>query len=368
MAQVVDASKNLVRLDNGQTVNAQTGGWYDGQQYWGGSLSAPGQFNAQNNQPGQQGQAYVAPENQAYIQQQQAKYQPPANQQPAQPSQPTQPTQQTSTGTPADLSQVFEPATIDLPQIYNDLTATSGVSNLEQQLNTKREAFNTALSKINDNPYYSEATRVGRVAKLQDQFNNDTKALTDQIAMKKADVETQLNLQSKQFDINSQQAKYAFDQFTSLLSAGALDNVSGETIASITKATGLSSDMIQSAIGANKQKNLQTSIQSYDDGTNQGFVVINSQTGEIINRQVVAQSEPKSTGGGTAGEREAEQLNAIRDDLISEARSGATWDSLFRLGLGFLDSAEIYNIYQAYGIYNPSSDDRKNDLAKYGIK
>ncbi len=52
MAQVIDASKNLVKLDNGKTITAQTGGWYDAMQYWGGTLSAPGVINTQSNQQG----------------------------------------------------------------------------------------------------------------------------------------------------------------------------------------------------------------------------------------------------------------------------------------------------------------------------
>jgi len=48
----------------------QTGGWYSGRQFWGGTLGEPGEFHPSNNQSGQQGQAYVAPENQAYIEQQ----------------------------------------------------------------------------------------------------------------------------------------------------------------------------------------------------------------------------------------------------------------------------------------------------------
>lgn len=52
MATVADASKNLIKLDNGKTVTASTGGWYDGSQYWNGTLSAKGVINSQSNQQG----------------------------------------------------------------------------------------------------------------------------------------------------------------------------------------------------------------------------------------------------------------------------------------------------------------------------
>lgn len=49
MATVQDASSNKIKLNNGSTVTANTGGWYDGQQYWGGSLSAKGVENSLSN-------------------------------------------------------------------------------------------------------------------------------------------------------------------------------------------------------------------------------------------------------------------------------------------------------------------------------
>lgn len=52
MATVVDAGKNLVKLSNGQTITANKGGWYDGQQYWGGTLSEVGVINSLSDQVG----------------------------------------------------------------------------------------------------------------------------------------------------------------------------------------------------------------------------------------------------------------------------------------------------------------------------
>lgn len=48
----------------------QTGGWYEGRQFWGGTLSDPGQIHPSSNQQGAGGQAYVAPENENFIEQQ----------------------------------------------------------------------------------------------------------------------------------------------------------------------------------------------------------------------------------------------------------------------------------------------------------
>jgi len=170
---------------------------------------------------------------------------------------------------------------------------------LTKQMTDKQAAAAATAAKINDNPFYSEGTRVGRVAKLNEISNADQTVLTnqqkvvqDQISTKKADTQTALAIAEKQFDINSSAATQALNQFNTLLSSGALDNASGSDIASITQATGIPSSLIQSAVAAQKAKNIQTSTVSYDDGTNQGFAVINSQTGEIIKTQVVAKSKP----------------------------------------------------------------------------
>lgn len=208
------------------------------------------------------------------------------------------------------LETSFNQPSINLPELYKNLYASSGIKDVETDLSAKSKAFTEQVAKIKNNPYLSEATMTGRLSKLQDKFNADTANIRDDIAMRKADVETQLNLEMKQFDINSQQAQQAFQQFNSLLNSGALDNASGEDIASITRATGISSAMIQSAIGVSRAKNapkLNTQIIQVDDGENLSAVVINQDTGEIINKQVLGASTPTAAeskaalGGGGGG-------------------------------------------------------------------
>ncbi len=183
---------------------------------------------------------------------------------------------------------------INLPDLYKSLTKDSGIEAIQADLSTKEKQYNEAVSKINDNPFLSEASRVGRQQKLTTDYQNSIKSLQNDVATKKADIETQLNLKSKQFDIESQQAKDAFSQFNSLLGMGALNNAGGNEIAAITRTTGLSSTMIQSAISAAKDKNTPTSTIQWDDGTNKGFAVINSKTGDIINKQTISASTPKA--------------------------------------------------------------------------
>ena len=296
----------------------QQGGWYSGRQYWNGTLSDPGVIHPESNQQGA-GQAVssevnqqtsvaagLAPNaNQDYINALNAK------------QAAATPVKQTPTGTGGSYaggstsgSGSVRPVTplvdtlniaarapqgLDLPNLYKSLQANSGISDIETQLSTLTKANNDAMSKINDNPWLSEATRVGRISKLATDYENKAAALKGDIAVKKADIETQLNLQTKQFDIQSQQAQQAMSQYNALLQSGALDNATGEDIASITRSTGLSSAMIYGAINSKKVNDIKTSTVSFDDGTNQGFAVINSQTGEIISRQIVAASKPDTS-------------------------------------------------------------------------
>jgi len=184
---------------------------------------------------------------------------------------------------------------LDLPALYKNLYSEKGISDIEKKISEAEQAKATAELNINDNPFLSEATRVGRIQKLNTDYENRTAGWRNELATKKADIETQLNIQTKQFDINSQSAQFELSKFNTLLQAGAFDNASGEDIAGVTRATGLSSNMINSAVQARKDSQVQTSTVSFDDGTNQGFAVINSKTGEIITKQTIAGSKPTKT-------------------------------------------------------------------------
>ena len=279
-----------------------------------------------------------------------------------------------SSGGGIDTANVpaFNQPTIDLPKIYQGLYDASGVSNTEKQLVDTQAKTNAAISAIKDNPYLSEATMGGRIGKLTDKSNADITNLKNDIATKKADIETQLNLQTKQFDINSQQAKQAFDQFQSLLSAGALDNASGQDIANLTRSTGLSSSMIESAIGVSKAKNapkVSTTVSQIDDGDNIYAVVLNSDTGEVINKQLLAKSAP------TATEQKADNPTTpkvTKTDYTSwaktDAAKGKTLDSMMAYYSGYLTPQEIYNIYKAQNYYKATPKETAAVQKKWGVK
>ena len=195
---------------------------------------------------------------------------------------------------------------IDLPQIYQNLYTSSGISAKQDTLTQRETQYLEAKAKISDNPFLSASMVDKRLQRLQNKYDIETKPLRDEIATKKADVETQLNLKLKQFDINSTQVKTALDQFNTLLGAGAYANASGEDIANITRATGISSTMIQAAIAAQKKKGVETQIVTADDASGQWAVVIDKNTGTVISKTKVAEAKPKTASDGVTPTQERE--------------------------------------------------------------
>ena len=205
---------------------------------------------------------------------------------------------------------------INLQNIYDQAYASAGVTKLQEQANTiqqelsKREqALSDAKADINENPFYSEGNRKGVIAKLQQDAENDMNVLINQKAVlqgqidsAKADVETKLNIATKQFDINSSAATQALNQFNTLLSAGALDNASASDLAQFASATGISTSMINSAVKLSQQKNVESKmIETTDDYGNVTVSLVQIKDGQM---QVVSKQNlgaiGKSSGSGVS--------------------------------------------------------------------
>ena len=306
----------------------QEGGWYSGRQYIGGTLSDPGVIHPGSSQQGSgervseevnrqsdKAQGNEQGDIERYLQAQRQA------QQNATPTQniPTTSSQSsnnlgfgTSGGTGLGVQAQSE---FNLPELYKGLVTDSGIKDLEDKYTGMNKEFVEAKGKINDNPFLSEATRVGRVAKIESLFAERTQGIRDEIATKKADVETQLNLQLKQFDINSQQAKDAQDQLNFLLTSGALANASGEDIATLTRSTGYSSSMIMSAIESSKPGRETQVIQTEDDNGVVTVSVVDKNTGEIVNQSSLGAigTRTKTSSGSTTITKQQLQSATIQD-------------------------------------------------------
>jgi hypothetical protein len=148
-----------VKLDNGQVITPQQGGWYDAQQFWGGTLSNAGQINSLSNQQGA-GQdvseevnrqtsvaAGLAPNaNQDYINSRLG-------------------ITSTTTGGGATTTPTAQSTAV------SDIDKQ--IADLQNTINTKKSEADKRRAEVNDNPFLSEASRVGRIAKI-DMMLNDT--------------------------------------------------------------------------------------------------------------------------------------------------------------------------------------------------
>jgi len=374
----------------------QQGGWYNGRQFWGGQLSDPGVINPLSSQVGA-GQLVSAEVNaqsaaaqgqtpqqlETYLQSQRQQQPKPVQTPVTFPTpsgsgafQTTSPVQGGGAVSGVPTAGMTPQPTIDLVSLYNTAYKSAGITDLESNMVKQNQAFADAQSKINDNPYLSEAQRVGRIQKLQTDFNANTANLQKEIATKKADIETQMNLQTKQFDINSTAAQQALTQFNTLLSMGALANASGEDIANFTRSTGIPSSMIYSAIKSASDKKAKEDqaktqvIQSTADSGEVTVSVINTETGEIISQKSLGKvGNAQTTGTSATGikQSQTDQLQAIKDDVVNEIRGGMTLQDVFRLASNYLDANEILRLYNTNSIYGPA-EESEDQLKKYGVK
>jgi len=319
----------------------QQGGWYSGRQYWGGTLSDPGVIHPSSNQQGagkavsdevnlqsDKAQGHAPGTIKTYLegernkQQQNPALTPVSSQRPmANSGVPSQSFSDAGGGTGWDGSLMpTEQLGFDLPQIYQNLYKESGIEDLQNKLSEQEKAYIEAKGVINDNPFLSEATRVGRIAKIESLYNERTANLRGEIATKKADIETQLNLELKQMDLRSEATQRAWQQFNTLLSVGALDYASDEAIANITRQTGIPSSMIKSAIHTRTKEDVETTVvQSEDDNGVVTISVINTKTGEVISQQNLGAIGTKTQVKEEVNE--PEPLKEIGSYLASNANS-----------------------------------------------
>ena len=133
---------------------------------------------------------------------------------------------------------------------------------LQDELVAKQTARDSAEADINDNPYYTEATRVGKIAKLDAKANDEINTLQSQVESKKADALVKINIATQQYDIESKAYQQNLDKLNTLISSGAIVGASSKDISQIALATGMSTDMVRSIIDNTKKNQRQTSRNS----------------------------------------------------------------------------------------------------------
>ena len=208
-------------------------------------------------------------------------------------------------------ASVATPQAAPAPPVFDLVAATNAAYNTPEiqaankAITERQAALAKASGEINDNPFYSEATRVGKQAMLTEQANKDIRVQQDQLALIKADAKIKLDAQTGQYNINRQAYQDSLDQFNTFLNAGAFNSASGEDIANFAVQTGIPTSMIQSAIDTQLQKNVKTEIKYIDDGTNINAVLLDQKTGKPLSSEVIGRSEPSKARAATADEKTA---------------------------------------------------------------
>lgn len=347
------------------------GGWYSGRQYWAGTLSDPGVIHPQSDQPGA-GQAVspevvaagavaqgVTPEQQqAYLQQQRqagAGVTPVAGQ--------VSPT--TPAGTTAGISGFQQPQVPQLEGLKKQYETEAGLAEKQTVADAKfseitdvRDALKEREAEINENPFLSEASRVGRIRRLTEMANREIENLNlewaklqDEVTKANADVTIRLNLATGQYSLNMQAYQTALSQFNTLLGMGALDTATGNDIAQLALSAGIPTTMIESAIKARKDKAVETQVITATDAAgNVTAVVLNTQTGAII-----SQTSLGKIAAGQAAPSAAKVTEATfkaRAGTITGVSTPAGWVGEFPLLVA--EFAPYYTLQEIYRLYAAS--------------
>ena len=247
-------------------------------------------------------------------------------------------------GTSSTMGTMGAPATLDLNRMYEEGMKSSEITTLEQQLAEKKTARTTAETNINDNPWYSEATRVGKQAKLNEQSQSEIKDLEDSLAQKKADVQVKLNIATQQYNIESQAYQQNLSKLNLLISSGALLNASGNDISSIALATGMSTSMvkgIQTQMQENKVK--PSVITSTNDAGVVTVSVVDANTGKVISQNSLgAVGNAQTSKVDTAAAKQEAAFDSAVADGIAQLQKGENWGTVWnRIHARFPDVPSI---------------------------
>ena len=276
---------------------------------------------------------------------------------------------QTGGGSIGSTGSISAAPTIDLVAITNAAYNTPEITAAQQAITDRQTALNTALAGINDNPFYSEATRVGKVAKLTDEANADIKVQQDTLASLKADAAIKVNAAQGQYQIDNTAYQENLSQFNSLLSSGALDNASGTDIANLATQTGIPTSEIQSMVNASKAKNAPkvSIVQSTDDQGNLTILGVDD-TGKIVSRTTIPgagkettyKGQPVSNGSGgnvtptPASTGTEKQQNT--DNLITSIKNYNNLKDVVAAYSGVISIDQIYQLYNTYSPFGPAQN------------
>jgi len=221
---------------------------------------------------------------------------------------------------------------LNIQRVYDEAINTEEVKGIQNEVETKKAALTEALTGINDNPFYSEATRTGRIAKLNEQAGREIRDLEDQLATRKADAQVKVNIALQQYDINDRNYQRNLGKLNLLISSGALLNASSANLSQIAVATGISTNMLQGI--KNKMaldQRAPTVSTNTDDAGNVTVSVIDGNTGEIISQTSLGKVDKaaKASSSSSADSADEKQFYTSINEGIKRLEKGDTWGAVW---------------------------------------
>lgn len=276
------------------------------------------------------------------------------------------------------------PKTLDVQSIYNAAINTPEIQAANRAIGDKQAEIAkvnadtaTAIANISDNPFMSEATMTGKIAKINkakeerlSNLNAELNSLTGNYNNLQQDAKTQVDLATKNFDIQSTVSQQNISKFNTLLSNGSLSGASSADIANFASSLGIPTSMVQSAINKQKKDNIKTEIKTYTDNSgNVTVAVLDSATGDIISKKSLGTIDAsKNTASSEKTNQQSEFVQAIdsvkdrRGYISPEDWKGAlsSWVSRGRQAKDFIENFQHYadparsDFETAYGFKRPS--------------
>jgi hypothetical protein len=240
-------------------------------------------------------------------------------------------------------------------EIINKYYNTPEAQRLQEERAKTEAERDRAISEIQNNPWFSEATTVGRISQINADAERKLTRVNNELARIQADAQIRYRIADDLYTKNRQAYQDTLAQFNNLLQLGAFNNASGQDIAQWASATGISTSAIQSMAKTQRTKNLK--VDTYEDNTGV-YTIAFDQEGNIVNKQFIGAGKPR----GEKPPTRADYVEALKRD----ARAGATLSQIYSIYLGYLDANEILNLYNASSRYGPAKESYEQ-LEKYGV-
>lgn len=212
----------------------------------------------------------------------------------------------------------------DLQAEYEKLTNTPDIQALRDEIAKATQERDQAVSEAQNNPWYSQATRGGKIAGITSDAERTLTRLQGELNTKLQDAQNQLGLTEQQYEYQDRAN--------------------------------------QEALAANA-----VSTSTYDDGTNVYAVSID-RNGNVVNKQLIGGSKPTASSGKVT---QAEQQSFYEDSLRQDAASGVPLSEIFSIYSGYLDPNLIYQLYNSNSKYgadkNSDATPGTGYLSQYGV-